>query len=54
MPDRFNPETRGSTTRRGVRTWLRRIGLAGCILFMAKGLAWIVLAVLAGYGLSDS
>lgn len=54
MPEQFDPEMRGAATGTGVRAWLCRIGLVGCLLFMVKGLAWIVVAVLAGYGLSDS
>jgi hypothetical protein len=54
MPGRLDPESRGPATGGGVRTWLCRIGLAGCLFFMVKGLAWIVVAMLAGYGLSNS
>ena len=54
MADRQDAEPRRTATGTNVRTWLSRIGLVGCILFMVKGLAWIVIAVLAGYGLIGS
>jgi hypothetical protein len=27
-----------------LRTWLRRIGIAGFLFFLLKGLAWLVIA----------
>ncbi len=35
------------------RTWLKRVGLAGFLFFLAKGLVWIGIAVMAVYAAKD-
>lgn len=35
------------------RTWLKRIGLAGFLFFLAKGLVWIGIAAAAYYSTKD-
>ncbi len=42
------PQNTGNTKR-----WLRRIGVAGFVFFLAKGLVWVGVAVWAGKTLFD-
>lgn len=35
------------------RTWLKRVGVAGFLFFLAKGLVWIGIAVVAYYSTKD-
>ena len=46
-------ETEEKSKQQNWRTWLKRIGLAGFLFFLAKGLVWIGIAVMAVYAAKD-
>jgi hypothetical protein len=46
-------QTEEKSTPSNWRTWLKRIGLAGFLFFLAKGLVWIGIAAVAYYSAKD-
>jgi hypothetical protein len=44
---------RDAADRGKTKTWLKRLGVAGFLFFLIKGLLWIGVAVFAGKALFD-
>jgi hypothetical protein len=39
------------TGKRSVRMWFKRLGVAGFLFFLIKGLLWLIVPFLIGYSL---